>query len=360
MRRRSSAPPSTPDIALAEMKLRSPDSVDCSSATAAPRTTITPMTSEDSNYAALTAAVAHPGGGPSAMHLAVAFVIDTLLWAAVFLRPYQRGLMCYHCTVSHFVMVLPMGDVALLFVPSRFRHWMDLFRLVGALQVGALTLQLWMAGIDGGGGGPLAVLPPVAVTLLRLVLCAARGLHALWGLWLHFDVPEDDESVVVVLGRRRSSRVATFVRHHVLALARFCVAGRLPPAELSTALVFVMFAATVRSTHNVFGEVRAEGPLTSFQAADAFGFFLRNMAYDRLIGAGATAPSDAARCWRVRAGVQAFMAAVLLLQWPFMFAMFSEAPLPFAHIFAEVGLLRAAYARLKRAQRCERELGQGA
>ena len=342
--------------------------------------------------------------GPAPSHVLLSWVIDVALWASVFWRDYSGADGMFHCTVSHFVLVLPMSDVAALFIPRDLVHWYDLFRFTGALQVAALTVQLWMNGIDGTS---------MTLSLVRLCLCGLRAGHALHGMMLHFDWTVGDEeeggaatnptasvngevttaggpSAAVLVERRptsgtgatkgaRRSLVKDYVvkklfGHHLRLLFTYCVAMPGPQGkydEFVTGAIFALFAATVRSTHNLYGETRGEGPLTSFQAADALNFFIKSFFLERLIGStkevaqfvgtssptsknaqiGVSSSSTASRNGVKRAMMLrglwlASMCFVLAIQWPFMFSMFSQAPLPFIHAGAEISLALKAIMRL--------------
>lgn len=348
-------------------------------------------------------------GGPSLLHLVLAWLIDIAMWVAVYCRDYAGGM--YQCTVSHFVIVLTMSDVAALYIPRDLQHWCDVFRLTGALQVGALTVQLWMNGIDD---------PRWWVSALRLLFCGLRALHAFYGLCIHFDWSVTQRSIspvrasgafrpatpssVVSKRKPRASFVKDvivkiFFGTHLKNLWHYCHAMPGPQGkyeEFVTGAIFALFAATVRSTHNTFGETRAEGPLTSFQAADALNFFVKIFFFERLMGTtkefilAASEPVDAAppsgnnnngstnsnvavgsdisnggdestspltmklqrtkrqvvKVMRWRGLWFAFMGFALAVQWPFMWTMYSEAPLPYIHAGAELSLFMKAHMRM--------------
>lgn len=277
--------------------------------------------------------VRHAQGQCSQSHVIIAFVVDVAMWALLFFREYGMDTM-YNCTISHFVVVLPMSDVFSCFISRSLWHWVDVFRIFGALQVLALTVQLLMNGVDGSNH---------LLSGLRIVFALLRVAHGISGVRAGFRLSDPTQSS---LHGKLVPKLLTTAKGNTQKLFLLCETTPGPQnkyAEFIQAFFFATWAATVRSTHNMFGEMRVEGPLTSFQAADALNFFVKLFFYDRLVSAST---ADARRGMRLRGVCYLFMALVLLLQWPWMWKMFSEAPLPYIHIFAEIGLLQNAHRRL--------------
>lgn len=119
-------------------------------------------------------------------------------------------------------------------------------------------------------------------------------------------------------------------------LFSYCITVPSPPAtkEFITALFFIIFASIACGTHNPFGNEKVVGGLVQFQAGDSICLFFKLFVFDRLIG-------DFGK----RAIMYAIFFFSLAIQWPLMIAMFSEAPFPYVHISAEIGLFTSAIVR---------------
>jgi hypothetical protein len=238
--------------------------------------------------------------------------LDLILWASVFFRDYSLR---WNMTISHYILVLPMSDICVFWMNRRGQHWYQVFRVLESLQVLFLTLQLWRFGIDGDHA---------ELTLLRTGVCVLRGIHALWCVRIALLRSWWD---LVALPVPMKDQICD-VWHQSLA-----VAGP-PSSDLVSAVGFVIAANVASSTHNNFQQWLTAGPLTGFQSGDAVNLFLKLFIFDRAL------PTLWIRGW-----FYFFMGFVLAVQWPFMFTMFSEAPWPYAHIVAELGLFSSAAAR---------------
>lgn len=283
-------------------------------------------------------------------------VVDCVFWCCYFWRDYSD---MRNCVVSHYMWTQPPVDFCiLLFTPLHFLHWFEVFRLLETLQCLALLLQLWWFGLDVLGGRAGSPSPSLSMTLtishVRLVVSIIRLLHSIHGLARYVQAPT-----------RKFNNLFDFVRYRLLLSPQpeqqqqtqqeaekereiiplqaefgnlFRHLGKIPSpnnTDFLTAVFFVLFSNVASSTHNPFDE-KMIGPLTQYQAGDAFTIFVKLYVFDRLIGN-----------FSKRALMYFIFALSLLLQWflPGMLIMFSGAAYPYLHAAAELSLLWSAIQR---------------
>ncbi len=283
----------------------------------------------------------------TAGHVLVHVILfDVVFWLVMFCRDYST-MSNAQMTIAHYLAVLPFTDfpIALLLEASRM-PWFHVFRGLECLQIGALTFNLWWFGVDD----PLQKRD--WLTALRLAACAARLLHSIFFahefIFMKSSSDASSSSWLAAVYRRvfllksddgEGDDVIPLQEEFAALFAHLRgVMSPLPSNELVSGLAFILFANTASSTHNAFGESRVLGPLTGFQAGDAVTLFLKLFVMDRLFGD---------QHFGCRAVVYASLALSLIVQWPWMPAMFTHAPLPIVHIGAEIGTTMSAYARWK-------------
>jgi hypothetical protein len=221
-------------------------------------------------------------------------LVDVLMWSVLYYRPYSDR---YHLTISHYIVVVTVTDLWAYAVPKNARHWYQPFRLLGAAQLLALTMQLDLFDIDSPGQRWL--------TVLRVALIISRAAHALWCMWLYG--PNTKREVVAMVDA---------VLH---------VKGA-PNLNGLTFVAFVIFASPASTTHYNWGEARVDGPLAGFQAGDGVSCFVKLWVLETFMSN------------TTRAKFNLALGVVLLSQWPFMWNMFALAPRAYGHIVAELGL----------------------
>lgn len=198
--------------------------------------------------------------------------------------------------IAHYVSFILITDLGLLFLPRVKRNWYNLFRLTGGVSFLVMFGALWAQGLDGEA---------LWLTLLRMGLILGRIGHALW-LFRGYG-PQLNELMMFPLTAWSRYRAGTR-------------SERLGYAYLIVAVGMLFFPQLAYWTHSNGGVVALDAILTGFQAQQGVNVALKMLVLETLVRSTGT-----------RLVMRIVVAVPFLLQWPLMFGMFWNAPIPLAH-----------------------------
>jgi len=220
-------------------------------------------------------------------------LIDAVLYIALCWRDFADPA---QMLIAHYVSFILITDLGLLFLPRVKRNWYNLFRIIGGVSFLILIGALWAQGLDGEA---------LWLTLARLGLIGVRIAHGLWLLRAHG--PELNELLMFPLSGWSRYRAGT-------------PSEKLGYGYLIVALGMFLFPQLAYWTHANGGVVALDAVLTGFQAQQGLNVALKMLVLEILV-----------RDVRTRLLMRTAVAVPFLIQWPLMFGMFLNAPIPLAH-----------------------------
>lgn len=237
------------------------------------------------------------------VHLVVTAFIDGFMYFTFMgLREWNNNLNVA-MLLAHYFSWHMITDIVAYFIPGRRRHWFNLFRFIGSIQLINAVIWMWWAGVDGDNRN---------YHILRLASAALVMLHsAMLMMWFG---PHSMQQLHGFL----DYGVEMF-RHGAFPFGKF----HIMPLPMGLATIFC--GELMYRLHFNFGIDALDAQLTSFQAGNGVTVLIKLWVLNILVG-------DT----RKRVFTSFVVFALFWAQWPFMYKMFALAPIPYAHVMAEM------------------------
>jgi len=237
----------------------------------------------------------------------VTIFVDMTSYAVMLCRDYATH--PYNFMISHYLGFVIISDLFCWFVPKQRRHWVNVFRLVEAIQFMWLTWDLVCVGAERWEN---------TLTKARLLTQAVRFAHAAFMLYYFGPFISGFSNPTAILDY--ANAFLADKQHSKISRQRFML-------YLALTAKCVVIPRVLYLTHWNYNEPQLDAPISASQATNAFTVWFKLLATELLV----------VDLSRRQTGL--LLVSLLFVQFPFMWPMFANAPIPYVHVVADLVMM---------------------